>query len=118
MEPILRLKPRQGAQHGALRQLVRVGQIVMTRGVQAWADEGLRYPYLAECLDRHKAGDWGAVLPDDWESNDLAVLEGERIFSAYALDPDKPCKGWSTNTLWIITDADRSTTTLMLPHEY
>jgi hypothetical protein len=43
---------------------------------------------------------------------------GSRILSAYPIDPAKPCKGFGDNTLWIITEADRSATTFLLPDEY
>jgi hypothetical protein len=46
------------------------------------------------------------------------VREGLRILSAYPLDPSKSCKGFGDNCLWIITEADRSVTTFLLPDEY
>jgi hypothetical protein len=54
----------------------------------------------------------------DWKINDQAVEDGDRILSAYPIDPSKPCKGFGDNTLWIITEADRSVTTFLLPDEY
>ena len=51
-------------------------------------------------------------------TNDEAVSEGLRILSAYAIDPAKPAKGYGENCLWIITEADRSATTFLLPSEY
>jgi hypothetical protein len=58
------------------------------------------------------------VSLDDQKANNEAVRAGERILSAYAIDPAKPCKGHGKNCLWIITEADRSVTTLLLPEEY
>ncbi len=74
--------------------------------------------YRLQCLERHVTGDWGAVCAEDWQSNDRAVKDGGRILSSYPLDPAKPCKGWGENTLWVITEGDRSATTFLLPHEY
>jgi hypothetical protein len=61
-------------------------------------------------LDRHVAGDWGEVCDDDKLLNDQALVTGERLLSAYTT---------LLNTrLWIITEADRSVTCLLLPEEY
>ncbi|MHB0696625.1 hypothetical protein, partial [Roseomonas mucosa] len=67
---------------------------------------------------RHAQGDWGCVCNEDREMNDEALELGNRILSAYPIDPAKPSKGWGENTLWIITEADRSVTTFLLPDEY
>ena len=69
-------------------------------------------------LTRHSIGDWGQVCREDWDANDKAVEDGSRILSAYPIDAAKPCKGFGDNTLWIITEADRSVTTFLLPDEY
>lgn len=71
---------------------------------------------LASCespavfLDRHMRGDWGEVCEEDRESNDQAVTHGERILSAYITKQG--------SKLWVITEADRSVTTFLLPEEY
>lgn len=90
------------------------GQIVATPGAIDATDNLLRI----DCLKRHLAGDWGGIDREDWATNDEAVRLGNRILSAYAIDRDKPSKGWGDNTLWIITEADRSVTTFLLPSEY
>ena len=95
--------------------LFPLGQVVATPG----ALDAARYPgQFLELLARHVRGDWGCVDPDDAETNRLAVVEGDRILSAYPIDPEKPCKGFGENCLWIITEADRSVTTILLPGEY
>jgi hypothetical protein len=94
--------------------LFPLGQIVSTPG----ALEACSPAYLAECLTRHANGDWGVVCKDDAASNAEAVKEGLRILSAYPIDPAKLSKGSGRNTLWIITEADRSVTTFLLPSEY
>ncbi len=60
-------------------------------------------------LRRHAAGDWGRVSPEDAHGGDLAVRHGARVLSAY------PTPG---GTLWVLTEADRSATTVLLPSEY
>jgi hypothetical protein len=91
-----------------------LGQIVSTPG----ALEACASARLAECLSRHARGDWGVVDAEDAASNDNALQEGLRVLSAYPIDPARPCKGFGDNTLWIITEADRSATTFLLPSEY
>lgn len=59
---------------------------------------------------RHAAGDWGDVDREDWVANDEALTIGGRIFSAYQLPTGA--------RLWIITEADRRGTTVLLPEEY
>ncbi len=73
---------------------------------------------MRQCLSRHVRGDWGVVCAEDRKSNFEALRGGFRIFSAYPIDPEEPCKGFGDNTLWIITEADRSATTFLLPEEY
>ena len=90
------------------------GRIVATPGVLAAVSDA----YQLQCLTRHLAGDWGCCCEDDKATNDEAVTAGDRILSAYPIDPGKPCKGFGDNTLWIITEADRSATTFLLPDEY
>ena len=63
-------------------------------------------------LDRHLCGDWGVVDADDAKANERALNPKDplRILSAYKLTPD--------DTLWIITERDRSVTTILKPDEY
>lgn len=60
-------------------------------------------------LSRHISGDWGDLDAEDKQANEDAIEYGNRIFSAYILNGEK---------LWIITEADRSSTCLLLPREY
>jgi len=91
-----------------------LGRIVATRGALETV-EALR---IAQCIARHAAGDWGCVCEADRQANDAAVKEGDRILSAYPIDPSRPSRGHGDNTLWIITEWDRSVTTALLPEEY
>ena len=85
-----------------------LGQTVMTQGaLQAFQEAGESpVPYLS----RHISGDYGEIPVEDWKENELSVREGFRIISAYRL---------TTGTkVWLITEADRSLTTFLLPDEY
>ena len=91
-----------------------LGQVVATPGALAATTLEQRRYYLT----RHSIGDWGHVCRKDWDANDKAVEDGTRILSAYPIDMAKPCDGFGENTFWIITEADRSVTTFLLPDEY
>jgi hypothetical protein len=89
--------------------LFPLGQLVATPG----AIEAMQ-PYeniTRRLVGRHVTGDWGDLCAEDKASNDRALLDGSRVFSAYLL-PDGETK------IWVITEADRSATTLLLPSEY
>jgi hypothetical protein len=92
-----------------------LGQVVATPG----ALEAIPNPaYMIGLIARHATGDWGKVDADDKRTNDEAVRDGFRVLSAYPIDPTKPCKGFGPNCVWVITEADRSSTTVLLPSEY
>ncbi|WP_449192815.1 hypothetical protein [Thauera sp.] len=85
------------------------GQVVMTIGVDELVRQGRFNP--APYLRRHLHGDWGDLCDDDRQLNDAALKSGEdRLFSSYQVTPGLK--------LWIITEWDRSVTTLLLPSEY
>ena len=93
----------------ALNALFPLGQIVATPGaLSALGGEGISSDAM---LGRHVSGDWGELSAEDRRENELSIKEGFRILSAYKL-PRTNAK------LWIITEADRSVTTLLLPDEY
>lgn len=96
--------------------LFPLGRITATAGVMSALKFQLQA--LVPYLHRHAFGDWGCVCPEDAETNDEAVRDGFRILSAYPIDPALPCKGYGENCVWVITEADRSVTTLLLPDEY
>ncbi|MEM4381636.1 MAG: hypothetical protein QXX19_05345 [Candidatus Caldarchaeum sp.] len=85
-----------------------LGRIVATPGALRALDEAGQN--LAEFLARHQRGDWGEVCPEDKEENELSLRHGLRLLSVY-----RTCKGVK---LWVITEADRSATTILLPEEY
>jgi hypothetical protein len=82
----------------------KLGQIVATPGAL-----GLGVDLLA-LLRRHARGDWGDMCEEDLRANDEALLRGGRLFSGYTLPGGR--------RLWIITEADRGSTTFLLPEEY
>jgi len=94
--------------------LFELGQVVATPGALEACSPALMQKYLS----RHMTGDWGCVCKDDKRTNDVAVAAGFRVVSAYPIDPEKPSEGFGENTLWIITEADRSVTTFLLPEDY
>lgn len=85
---------------------VPLGKVVATPGVR----EVVPAAELALALARHARGDWGDVKAEDWEENEVSVTEGYRVLSAYRTKAEQP--------FWVITEADRSVTTVLLPSEY
>ncbi len=61
-------------------------------------------------LARHHRGDWGDLDADDWQRNDQSLLHGYRVVSNYQITP--------IEAIWIITEADRSVTTILHPVDY
>ena len=89
--------------------LFPAGQIVATPGALALLEQANKTPL--EFVSRHLRGDWGDDLcQDDKTENELSLKQGFRLLSSY--------KVTETEKLWIITEADRSVTTLLLPSEY
>ncbi len=72
--------------------------------------DSLRNDDVVRTLSRHKRGDWGDVGPEDWQENEFAFLNGFGLVSRYrALD---------RRMFWVITNADRSSTTILLATAY
>jgi len=89
-----------------------LGQLVWTRGVNEKVAEDEEFAeFAAESLKRHINGDWGDLCDEDKQENELALTEGNlRLFSAYEKE--------GLPKIWIITEADRSATTILFPDEY
>jgi hypothetical protein len=85
-----------------------LGRVVATPGALRALEKAEQLP--AEFLDRHVNGDWGDVTDADKQENAGAVEQGLRILSAYTTS--------AGDRIWILTEADRSATILMLPEEY
>lgn len=86
--------------------LFPLGQTVVTRH----ALDVLHPEDMKLCLARHARGDWGDLCDADRHQNELALAQGMRLFSAY--------NDRSGARFWIITEADRSATTVLLPDDY
>jgi len=86
--------------------LFNLGQLFITSNAQ----EQISETDVFRALDRHAAGDWGEVGLEDWQLNDQALIEGSRLLSVY----------WSMSRkrFWIITEADRSSSTVLMPEDY
>jgi hypothetical protein len=91
-----------------LRPLFPLGQVVATPGALAALETAGQAPY--EFLVRHVCGEWGDLVEEDIQENELALQEGHRLFSAYNTNDG--------TRIWVITEWDRSVTTLLLPLEY
>jgi hypothetical protein len=90
--------------------MLPLGQTVMTRGVAHHIEENIEAKFqVLECLQRHAQGDWGDLCPEDKAENEDALKVGNRILSAYTINGTK---------IWIITEWDRSVTTILFPSEY
>jgi hypothetical protein len=94
------------------RARFEIGRTLATPGaLRALEEAGVTFmPYLR----RHSLGDWGDVSDEDKRLNDADVSGGGRLLSAYRL----PGQTGDQARLWIITEADRSATTILLPEEY
>jgi hypothetical protein len=91
-----------------LDPLFPLGQIVATpNALDVLARHGIQ---PSELIDRHVCGDWGELPPEDARANDAALKNGERLLSSYPLG-----RGVK---VWIITEWDRSATTLLMPEDY
>jgi len=87
------------------KELFPLGQVVATPGAAALMTDDV----AADFLYRHITGDWGELDQEDKASNDRAVQDGLRILSEYS---------YNGNKFWVITEWDRSVTTILLPDEY
>ena len=88
--------------------LFSLGQVVATPGALRALEESEQS--AGEFLNRHVSGDWGELDEEDRKENEFSLKEGFRILSSYRLK-----RG---TKIWVITEADRSATTLLLPEEY
>ena len=90
----------------SVTHLFSLGRLVKTPGADELIKEGLKTLPLVK---RHVTGDWSDMTEEDQKANALAVAYSYRVFSAYETEHGK---------IWIITEADRSATTILLPSEY
>ena len=83
-----------------------LGQVCTTHGVC----DRIPIDEQVAALRRHALLDWGDVCSEDWDENDRSFRDGRRLLSVFHAK--------SSTTFWIITEADRTVTTLLLPDEY
>ena len=88
--------------------LFALGRMVATPGALAAIEAADQIPL--DFLVRHARGDWGTICEEDRRENELALKEGFRLMSVYTTKTGE--------TMWVISEADRSATTLLLPEEY
>lgn len=88
----------------------RLGQVVSTQRVNGLIAEEQNFArFVAECLVRHTSGDWGDLCEADKRENEYSLGKYLRLFSSY---------NYRDKKIWIITEADRSVTTILFPDEY
>ena len=90
-----------------MRAPLSLGRVVATPGALRLLEVAGGHPF--ELLARHAAGDWGNLCAFDRRQNEIGLRDGYRVFSSYEVPAGK---------VWIITEADRSITTVLLPEEY
>ncbi|MCM2549253.1 hypothetical protein [Burkholderia glumae] len=90
------------------RTRFRMGQPVITPAAQSMLEQAGISPTVL--LERHLGGDWGELDVADIASNELALLTRKRLLSSYVIPGE--------SRVWIITEADRSITTILLPEDY
>jgi hypothetical protein len=103
---------KHARKHSTVAQpLFSLGQVVATPGaLEALEQAGITPMRL---IARHVFGDWGDLCEEDQEANRQAVKHGGRVFSSYEIGA-----GLNATKVWVITEADRSSTCALLPGEY
>ena len=91
-----------------MKPLFTLGHVVATPGALAAIEKSGQQP--GDFLGRHVNGDWGEVPPEDFKENELSLQHGFRLLSAYRTN--------AGDKLWVFTEADRSSTCILLPEEY
>ena len=87
-----------------------LGQLVVTKGIQSKINNDVDFLInVLEILERYRRCDWGDLCEDDKAQNENALIDGERIFAVYNIGKEK---------VYIITEHDRSVTTILFPEEY
>lgn len=100
--------------HSIVRDAIfSLGEVFATMSIDALMEEGRKQSeWVMACLERHAQGDWGDLEDEDKKANDEALSEScpDRIFSAYVHE--------EYGKIWIITEWDRTITTILRPEEY
>ncbi len=88
-----------------------LGRIVVTRGIELARSDLSFAEFVNRSIERYKNCDWGDICEDDKRINELALKNEEQILAVYKYPKGK-------KTIWIITEWDRSVTTILFPDEY
>lgn len=95
---------------------VQLGQVLFSMGVnELIATDSIFSQLVMNSLARHSSCDWGDLCKEDRASNDMALHEGSRLFSSYLI-PEDVMTGHKK--IWIITEWNRTVTTILFPNEY
>lgn len=96
-----------------------LGNVVATRQLHDYLSENEYFnTFVGYCLTLYVAGNWGVLPLEDWQQNDAAVVNGERILASYPIPADLREAVGGEDRIWIITEWDRSVTTILFPDEY
>ena len=88
-----------------------MGGLFLTAGVNNRISEEVRFEmFVINCIKRHLSGDWGNLGEGDKKENELSLKKGFRLLSSYKYKDEIK--------IWIITESDRSATTILFPEEY
>ncbi len=118
MKPIELYVRRGGKEYVIfMAKTFEIGRVVATRNVWEYMTENEQFgTFVSGCLSRYVLYDWGDTCEEDWQANNRAVRDGERVLAVYNIPDDIEC-GFEEK-LWIITEWDRSATTLLFPSDY
>lgn len=110
--------PQCGTAQAMTAFAIATGGIYGTQSVNAWISGNAdRKSFVSHCFSRHNAFDWGDMDAEDIHTNDIATVSDDRIFSSYNL-PQELADGAPDNKIWVITEWNRSSTTILFPDEY
>lgn len=99
--------------------LFDLGHVVATRSVMASMELSPTFAALvASSLQRHHEGNWGTLTLADTTANDLALIHRERLLSVYPIPAGELSGSRLDGRVWVITEGDRSATTVLFPSEY
>ena len=107
-EPNNKETSRQPDDERVPEALFELGQLVVTPGAVEALKQDKRHP--VQLISRHVVGDWGTLPEEDVAENEFSLQNGFRLFSSYSFE--------SGNKYYVITEWDRSVTTVLTPREY
>lgn len=93
--------------------ILELGQVVITRGVATSIEQNPAFAgFVVSAIRRHQKCDWSELDSEDQQENELSVEQGYRVISAFTIPNNDDKK------LWVITEANRTLTTVLYPEEY